>query len=457
MSDEGDDGDDQAIIGALRRQDAGTAFALARQGLAVRPNDLFRLRIVARLGPKLAEHAVAADAARRAVRHVGAGAQDRLTHVARALDVSAHEEAEAAAAALWAEGERSDALTDLYLRLLTMRGALDEAAALLRVRAADAPLAPRLAAQLVGLPQATERDIVNAAAVCERHPSEPLHLALARAFDRRGEPEAALRHLRQTAPLRASWDERAERARIAWMRQQHDRLRPDAAASSDEARPIYLCGPPRSGGTFLQTRLCSAYEAASVGERGALPLEFYRRAGTTLPPALLGDLARADAAGLRRQVGTGRSVDKTPVNGLLAGLLALVHPGAVFVRNARPLREVALSIWLHDFPPAYAYASTLEGTARYLRLHEETLDHWERAGTAMHPARHEAVVRDPGALPRLAETLALAPRATPRQVTAPTHSAVQVREPPQVTPQRYRAYWPLLEAAERDALDGLPD
>ena len=429
---------------------------MARHGLATCPNDLFLLRVVAQFAPQLTEHAAAADAARRAARHANATAQDRLTHVARALDVSAYGEAETAAAALWAEGDRSDALTDLYLRLLTMRGALGEAAALLRTRAADGPLAPRLAAQLVGLPQATDRDLMEAAAVCERQPSEPLHLALARAFDRRGQPEAALRHLRRAAPLRASWDERVERDRIAWMRQQHDRLRSHARPSEDGPRPIYLCGPPRSGGTFLQTRLCSTYEVTSVGERGSLPLEFYRRAGTALPPALLRDLARADTAGLRRQVGAARSVDKTPVNGLLAGLLALVHPGAVFVRNERPLREVALSIWFHDFPPAYAYAGTLESTARYLRLHEEALDHWEGAGTPMRPARHEAMVGDPSALPRLAELLGLAPRLAAQTVTAPTHSAVQVREAPQVTPQRYPTYRSLLTAAERDALDGLP-
>ena len=446
--------DRQAITEALRREDAG-AFALAQRALRARPDDLFLLRVVARLGPRLAQHAAAADAARRAARHPNATRDDRLTHAQRALDVSAHEEAEDAAAALWSAGDRSDALTDLYARLLVMRGALDEAAALLRTRAGDGPLTPRLAAQLVGLPSVTDRDLADAAAVCERTPSEPLHLALARAFDRRGEPEAAIRHLRRAAPLRPAWDERAERDRVAWFEAQHDAL--GAAIPEDTGVcPIYLCGPPRSGGTFLQTRLCRDYEAASVGERGALPLEFYRRVGTPLSPALLSDLARADAAGLHRQVGDARLVDKTPVNGLLAGLLALVHPSAAFVRNARPLREVALSIWMHDLPPAYAYAGTLEGTARYLRLHEETLDHWEAAGTTMHHAAHDAMVRDPDALPGLANTLGLQERPTPQAVVAPTHSAVQVRAPARLAPQRYRTYRALLTEAERDALDALP-
>ena len=448
----------QAIIDALRREDAHAAFAAARRALAAAPNDLFLLRVVVRMGPLVADHAAAAEAAARAARHPRATTEDRIAFVARAMDVSAYDEAEAMAAALWHGGERAPALADLYARLLVTRGATDEAACVLRSGGETDTLTPRLAAQLVGLPDATDADLAAAATLSARSTSEPLQLALARAFDRRGDPTAALRHLRDAEPLRPRWDEESERARIDWAVRQYEGVKKagHTSAADDVCSPIYLCGPPRSGGTYLQGRLCAAYRATSVGERGSLPLAFHQRSGAPLSPGLIEHLRRADAAGLRRQAGPDPSVDKTPVNALFAGLLAVVHPAARMIRNGRSLRETALSIWMHDLPLAYAYAGSLEGTARYLALHEQTLDRWEAAGLAMLRVDHETVVGDPASLPALADRLDLEKRTEIAAVRAATHSAVQVRQRTGAVAPRYDTYSPLLRDTERRALEALP-
>ena len=159
---------------------------------------------------------------------------------------------------------------------------------------------------------------------------------------------------------------------------------------------IYVIGPPRSGGSLLQTILARHDGARSVGERGAL-LSFLPQLldAPDEMAAQIEQLAAADIAGMTRAVGMADYfVDKTPHYFLLAGLLEKVHGGAQFVAPNRDIKDMAISLFFHEFGQEFPFTRNLPDIQEYLDFHESALVRWGEAGVKIISHNHDRFVDD---------------------------------------------------------------
>ena len=152
--------------------------------------------------------------------------------------------------------------------------------------------------------------------------------------------------------------------------------------------------------------------------------------------AFFAQLGQADARGLARQSdSSGWIIDKNPLQLVVAGSLARIHPDAVFAANVRDPADVAISIFMRGFSPFYDYATELGAIIDHLELLADAIEAWRGEGLPIKAVSHEALVQDPAPQSQDifdwlgvewdAAYLDPARRKTP----VPTFSAAQVREP----------------------------
>ncbi len=294
---------------------------------------------------------------------------------------------------------------------------------------------------------------------------QTLSFALAHLFDHKGDLERAWKlftHANQISPI--GFDLDAEQTRFDRALALYEKL--DAATGkSDPEEQIYIIGPPRSGGSLLQSILCAADDTASLGERGALLPYFFRaiefEADKSAPElqALIPQLQPSDGRGMRRLAKTEACiVDKTPHHVYVAGLIQKIHPSAKFLHLRRDPREVMMSIYCHHFPTTFSYATDLNSIADYLALHEQMILRWQDAGVNITIAQYENFQQDPeqeGAeiftqLGRKFDKSYLAPEK--RGTMVRTFSAAKIRAPIQTgATMRFAKYRDFIEGA--DALE----
>lgn len=159
---------------------------------------------------------------------------------------------------------------------------------------------------------------------------------------------------------------------------------------------VYIIGPPRSGGSLLQTILSRHPGARSVGERGAL-LGFIPQL-LDHPESLAAQteaLAKADIAGMVRAVGIADYfIDKTPHYFLIAGLLEKVHAGARFVAPYRDMTDMAVSLYFHEFGKEFPFTRSLQDIKDYLDFHDAALARWRDVGVKIVSHNHDRFVQD---------------------------------------------------------------
>ena len=233
---------------------------------------------------------------------------------------------------------------------------------------------------------------------------QTLNFALAKFFDKADDPEQAWHH----ATLANDQYEEPAATGI----QQYVADIDAAFALFEAAKPItpsapppgliYCIGPPRSGGSLLQTVLSAPPGHASLGERGALMPWLLPMLEKDQAPRLQDwtnraqALSDADIAGMQTLFPQATLyTDKTPSHGHVAGLLYRLHPQAKFVDQRRNLKDVLVSVFLHGFKSTFTYTKSLEQIAAYLTLHRRTIDRWIEAGVPIICHDHEAFVRAP--------------------------------------------------------------
>ena len=301
---------------------------------------------------------------------------------------------------------------------------------------------------------------------------QTLSYALANLFDHKGDLERAwklFRHANQMSPV--SFDLAAEQTRFDRALALYEKLNA-VTEKSDPDEQIYIIGPPRSGGSLMQSVLCAADDAASLGERGALLPYFFRAmefdADKSAPElqTLLPQLQPSDGRGMRRLAKTASCVvDKTPHHAYIAGLIQKIHPSAKFLHMRRDPREVMLSIYCNNFPTAFSYAADLNSIADYLTLHENMIIRWQNAGVKINIAQYEDFQQDPeqkGAeiftkLGRKFDKTYLAPEKRDHMVR--TFSAAKIRAPIKTgATMRFDKYKNFIEGAEalEEKLSPLP-
>ena len=267
---------------------------------------------------------------------------------------------------------------------------------------------------------AASRDVEDAevaameALLAEGPPSLKLHFALGEAHDARANRETAFGHFRQGNTLRGE--------ELAFDADAHDTLLGDIArtftreflaerASSGNGSefPVFVVGMPRSGTTLVEQ-----IAASHPGVHGAGELDVI--AGLVQPfPERMADVEATDLAAryLTRLAGLGgdavRVVDKTPLNFLYLGLIAILFPKARIVHCRRDARDVGLSCYFQNFVAGHAWSTDLADLARYQRAHETLMAHWREVLPApMLEIDYEDLVADPeGQSRRLMDFLGL--------------------------------------------------
>jgi len=289
------------------------------------------------------------------------------------------------------------------------KGNIDNARALLEEASVRQPDDASITLALVDLGGALDASILTRAKAVATASEIPIDgrrmmsFALARFFDSEGDVDAAWSWV-TTANGLYPQDTRFDRATHesqldAALRIYEGNTETD---SRHQTATIYVVGPPRSGGSLLQTVLAAVPGVASVGERGALLPYLFEMTTMSVERGLgafrsrRDALQNADASGLRALIGDAHtSVDKTPHTLHVAGLVSRVHPAARFVDVQRAPAEVALSILFHDFPAAFDYSRSIDDIVDYLDFRKSALARWRSAGLEIIEHDHDSFVASP--------------------------------------------------------------
>ncbi|MEZ6029552.1 MAG: sulfotransferase [Hyphomonadaceae bacterium] len=219
--------------------------------------------------------------------------------------------------------------------------------------------------------------------------------ALAKSYEDIGDPASAMAWLeRGKAKRRAAQPYRADFDRELFQAAMRSASLPPAAGYR-EAAPIFVVGMPRTGTTLVDRILSSHSEVTSAGELSDFTLVMKRMAKTPSPYVLdaetLDTAAGLDAAALGeayvQQVRatlnlTGRFVDKMPLNVFVAAHILRALPDARVICMRRHPADTVLANYRQLFSTQfsyYAYAFSLEDTARYFVLFDRMVRAFEQA------------------------------------------------------------------------------
>ncbi len=421
-----------------------------------------------RAGALLESHGRRLDAIRafqRAARTAPRSSLGRLSEARALLADGRDDDAERALRRLLALDPDHAAASDLLGRVLAEAGKLDEA----RQCYDRATLAaPHLAGSYYDLVRCRRLTTDDAALLARMratldapllHPEIrlKLHLALGKAVEDLGDPEAAMRHFDAAHALRqtmARFDAGAFAARIDRIIAECRPICRDVPAGRPS--PILIVGLPRSGTTLVEQILSSHSKVAAGGE---LPFwterGFLWEQGGHGDPGFLETAATEYRHALGAHAADGWVTDKMPLNLYWAGLVAAALPDAVIVHCSRRPIETALSIHRTYFNQHVAFPTGGEDLVEAIRATGRLAEHWRATLPANRfvEVEYEALVRDPeAAIRRLLlacglawEPACLTPERNPRRVRTP--SLWQVRQPiSDARVDQWRRYGPWLGA-----------
>jgi len=200
---------------------------------------------------------------------------------------------------------------------------------------------------------------------------------------------------------------------------------PGASGTGGSSPPVFVVGFPRSGTTLTETVL-SAHPALRGSDELPLLERVLARLPSLLPralpypSALTAPLSAADRSRLRAAYqaeveaalpGTGRLVDKLPLNLVHLGAIACIFPDAPLIVVLRDPRDSALSCFMQDFVPNGAMVQ-MQSLERIVALQEQVVGLWLAHRSALpNPVltvRYEDVVADqPREARRMLEHLGL--------------------------------------------------
>jgi tetratricopeptide (TPR) repeat protein len=263
-----------------------------------------------------------------------------------------------------------------------------------RMTAADEPFIARLREAIGG-------------ARSDRAAQETLYFALGKALDdleRYDEAFAAyrtandfgrLRHAPHDRPgVEQAFDRLIESFTPAWL------ARVETAST---ARPIFVCGMPRSGSTLVERMLGAHPEVTAGGELDILPWlaeQELRPYPAGAAAATRADLERAGErylAELRALFpNADRVTDKRPGNFLHLGLVRAMFPRARIVYTRRAPLDNCLSVYFQPLGANLSYTTDLVDIAYYYRQHVRLMAHWQRfIGPAIFTVDYDELVRAP--------------------------------------------------------------
>ncbi len=241
-----------------------------------------------------------------------------------------------------------------------------------------------------------------------------VQFALGKAFEDRGEVEAAFEHYRAGNAIR----HRHERFNVERFERQcaalkdtftAEALAERTAGANDGPVPIFVIGLPRSGSTLVD-QILSSHSAV----QGTMELphilgyvrELDPRRGGAPPgyPACVRNMSPEQFAALGRRYlaetepyhgNAPHFVDKMPNNFMHVGLIACMLPNAVFVDTRRHPLGCCFSIYKQNFARGQTFGYDLETVATYYRNYVDVMAHWDRVLPGrVHRVVYERVVDD---------------------------------------------------------------
>ena len=242
-----------------------------------------------------------------------------------------------------------------------------------------------------------------------------LHFALGRAFEQRGNAEAAFANYAAGNAIAAvgtpaatmTVGDRVDRA-IRVFTPEFFTAR--TGFGEESSAPIFIVGLHRSGSTLVEQILASHSEIEATAE---LPIVAQLFRSVALDRNLPGDtplakLAHLDAtrakalgaqylerAGDYRSAGKPRFVDKMPGNWLYLGFIQLILPNASIIDARRHPMAAGFSNFRQNYGRGVSWAYTLDSIGRYYRDYLRLMRHFERVLPGkVHRVVHERLIDD---------------------------------------------------------------
>jgi tetratricopeptide (TPR) repeat protein len=185
---------------------------------------------------------------------------------------------------------------------------------------------------------------------------------------------------------------------------------PGAPAGFPADAPIFIVGLPRSGTTLVERILAGHSALFSAGELDCFAFSLVdavrRRTGRAQLPRreLVASSASVDFAALGRDYlqraslasgGSGRFIDKMPLNYLYCGLIRQALPKAKIVHVTRHPMAVCYAMYKTLFKDGYPFSYDLDEIASYYIAYRRLTAHWRSTMPgAIYELSYEALVAD---------------------------------------------------------------
>ena len=232
----------------------------------------------------------------------------------------------------------------------------------------------------------------------------PLHYALGKALEDRGDFAGAFHHYAEGARLRRAQAPYDADAHCAQLRRSpalftRDFFAARGEAGSPSAAPIFIVGLPRSGSTLVEQILASHSSVEGTMELPDIGL-IARRFGAAYPEALAGldPAALADmgahylaTTAVHRKLGRPVFIDKMPNNFQHIGLIHLILPNARIIDARRHPMASCFSAFKQHFAQGQSFSYDLTDLGRYYRDYVALMRHFD----AVLPGRiHRVIYED---------------------------------------------------------------
>lgn len=159
----------------------------------------------------------------------------------------------------------------------------------------------------------------------------------------------------------------------------------------DSERPVFIISRPRSGSTLLERIIGAHPEAHAAGELTVLAkmlgqLGFLINSDLSFPECVR-DLEVEDVDRCARDYlefigkldkGALRVTDKTITNGVWAGVISLLFPGAKLIDLRRNPLDTCLACWTADLGDEFPASFRLDHLALEYKMHIRMMEHWHR-------------------------------------------------------------------------------